>query len=205
MRAEGLSKRKSAAFRLCLREGQKALPLGQAGLQAECRSLREAECSESQPPPTFPLSLFSPYCPLPRFPRCYKLQTTQTSRPNALPWTPSKLPFQESQEAGFIDNTRHTVHLFVFRRGERPETPAPLTISWPSLLENDSWFHQTMDLKLLLGSSQSFSRTFGKFSLCCWSFLEIGTSHLQAFISESQWAMKCQCRLLHGLALPKWY
>lgn len=68
----------------------------------------------SPPPPTFPLSLFSPYCPLAHFPQCYKLQTTQTSRPNALPWTPSKLHFLESQGAGFIDNTGHTVRLSIY-------------------------------------------------------------------------------------------
>lgn len=72
-------------------------------------------------PPTFPLSLFSPYCPLAHFPQCYKLQTTQTSRPNAPLWMPSKLHFSESQEAGFIDNAGHTVRLPIGWQAEEPQ------------------------------------------------------------------------------------
>lgn len=72
-------------------------------------------------PPTFPLSHFSPYCPLAHFPQCYKLQTTQTSRPNAPLWMPSKLHFSESQEAGFIDNAGHTVRLPIGWQAEEPQ------------------------------------------------------------------------------------
>lgn len=64
--------------------------------------------------PTPTPSLYSPYCPLACFPQCYKLRTTQTSRPNAPLWMPSKLHFfffLESQKAGFIDNAGHTVRL----------------------------------------------------------------------------------------------
>lgn len=96
-------------------------------------------CAESHPPPpTFPLSLFSPYCPLAHFPQCYKLQTTQTSRPNALPWTPSKLHFLESQEAGFIDNTGHTVRLppFCWQREEKPKTGPSQAQKTPALFYN---------------------------------------------------------------------
>lgn len=76
--------------------------------------------AKSLPPsPKFPLSRLSPYCPLTHFPQCYKLQTTQTSRPNAPLWTPSKLHFLENREAGFIDNTGHTVRPFIYWQGEK--------------------------------------------------------------------------------------
>lgn len=35
---------------------------------------------------------------------------------------PSKLHFLESQEAGFIDNTGHTVRLSIYWQEEKPET-----------------------------------------------------------------------------------
>lgn len=58
---------------------------------------------------------------------------------------PSKLHFLESQEAGFIDNTGHTVRLSIYWQEEKPETgpsqarktPALFTISWWSLLSWD--------------------------------------------------------------------
>lgn len=58
---------------------------------------------------------------------------------------PSKLHFLESQEAGFIDNTGHTVRLSIYWQEEKPKTgpsqarktPALFTISWWSLLSWD--------------------------------------------------------------------
>lgn len=123
---------------LFLRLGQKTLKLGQTCIQAQCSTLREVKplASAASPIPLLPNSLFcffSPYCPLTHFPQCYKLQTTQTSRPNALLWMPSKLHFLPSQEAGFIDNTGHTVRLFIYWQGKRPKTGPPQAQKTPAL------------------------------------------------------------------------
>lgn len=80
------------------RPGQKALPTGlcTAHLQKQSHLLVQpvpSPFSHIHPP----VSLYSPYCPLACFPQCYKLRTTQTSRPKAPPWMPSKLHFLESQ------------------------------------------------------------------------------------------------------------
>lgn len=79
------------------RPGQQALRTGlcTALLQKQSHLLVQPVPSPFShiPPP----SLYSPYCPLACFPPCYKLRTTQTSRPEAPPWMPSKRHFLESQ------------------------------------------------------------------------------------------------------------
>lgn len=76
------------------RQGQTALRTGLCTAHSQKQShllVQPVPSPFSHTPPLF--SLYSPYCPLACLPQCYKLRTTQTSRPNAPPWMPSKLHF----------------------------------------------------------------------------------------------------------------
>lgn len=105
--------------------------------QHTCRSRATCLCSLSHPPsPTFPPppSLYSPYCPLACFPQCYKLRTTQTSRPKAPPWMPSKLHFLESQRLASLITPGTLSHSPIYWQAEKHKTGPSQARKTPALL-----------------------------------------------------------------------
>lgn len=120
--------------------------------QHTCRSRATCLCSLSHPPsPTFPpLSLYSPYCPLACFPQCYKLRTTQTSRPKAPPWMPSKLHFLESQRLASLITPGTLSHSPIYWQAEKHKTAPSQARKTPALL--GTFFYTTTAERLLLFS-----------------------------------------------------
>lgn len=142
------------------RHGQKALRTGlcTAHLQKQSHLLVQPAPSpfSHTPPPPHHLSLYSPYCPLACFPQCYKLRTTQTSRPNAPPWMPSKLHFflfffLGSQKAAFIDNAGHTVRLPHLLASRKAQDTSPSQAQKTPVLFGAYFYSTTADCFINVG------------------------------------------------------
>lgn len=97
-----------------------------------------------------PLSLYSPYCPLACFPQCYKLRTTQTSRPKAPPWMPSKLHFLESQRLASLITPGTLSDSPIYWQAEKHKTGPSQARKTPALF--GTFFYTTTAERLLLFS-----------------------------------------------------
>lgn len=129
------------------RPGQKALPTGlcTAHLQKQSHLLVQPVPSPFSHIP--PLSLYSPYCPLACFPQCYKLRTTQTSRPKAPPWMPSKLHFLESQRLASLITPGTLSDSPIYWQAEKHKTGPSQARKTPALL--GTFFYTTTAERLL--------------------------------------------------------
>lgn len=131
------------------RPGWKALRAGlcTAHLQKQSHLLVQPVPSPfSHPPP----SLYSPYCPLACFPQCYKLRTTQSSRPKAPPWMPSKLHFLESQRLASLITPGTLSDSPIYWQAEKHKTGPSQARKTPALF--GTLFYATTAERLLLFS-----------------------------------------------------
>lgn len=139
---------KEEKCRFCFfRQGQKALRTGlcTAHLQKQSHLL-------VQPVPS-PFSLYSLYCPLACFPQCYKLRTTQTSRPKALLWMPSKLHFLESQRLASLITPGTLSGSPIYWQAEKHKTGPSQARKTPALLVG--FFYTTIAECLILFSNEN--------------------------------------------------